>query len=609
MGGDKALSTETRTRKERTQDSSLVWLMATTMAPYWKPLALALLLLIGMAVLNVVPPYLLQRAIDGPIKTHDPAGLWFLAALYALAVAVSFAFQFGQTYLLQLSGQRGLAALRHRLFAHMLRQSMDFHGKHGVGELIQRLTGDIDALNALLSSSVVTILTESVTLISVVVVMFIVNWQLAFLALAVLPLLAVVTVFFRRRIRRSSASERSLSARVSEFLNEQINGMLLIQLFRREADSAAEFDVVNEHYRHALLVLRQQSAIFLAVLELLSAFALAILLYGGGHGVLAGWATLGTLVAFIQYNERAFQPILRLSEQYNNVQIALASAERVARMLESEPSIKEVAEPVPLRPVRGAIEFRDVHFAYEPDEPVLRGISLKIPPGQNVAVVGPTGAGKSSLAGLLARFYDPQSGAILLDGQDIRQLRLHDLRRAVAVVPQDPICIAGTIASNIRLYDTSISDAEVRRAAEMANAATFIEQLPDGYETEVKAGGSNLSMGQRQLLSLARAIALSPSGVLALDEATSSIDTTTEALIQDALERLLHSRTSIVIAHRLTTIRKADRIIVLERGRIVEDGTHAQLLRAGGHYARLYRHQAGETPVAPSPGRMVLGDA
>lgn len=609
MGGDKALSTETRTRKDRTQDASLVWLMATTMAPYWKPLALTLVLLIGMAVLNVVPPYLLQRAIDGPIKTHDPHGLWLLAALYALAVAVSFAFQFGQTYLLQLSGQRGLAALRHRLFAHMLRQSMDFHGKHGVGEMIQRLTGDIDALNALLSSSVVTILTESVTLISVVVVMFVVNWQLALLALAVLPLLAVVTIFFRRRIRRSSASERSLSARVSEFLNEQINGMLLIQLFRREPDSAEEFDVVNGHYRRALIVLRRQSAIFLAVLELLSALALAILLYWGGRGVLAGWATLGTLVAFVQYSDRAFQPILRLSEQYNNVQIALASAERVARMLESEPSIKEVAEPVPLGPVRGAIEFRDVHFAYQPDEPVLRGISLKIPPGQNVAVVGPTGAGKSSLAGLLARFYDPQSGAILLDGQEIRHLRLHDLRHAVAVVPQDPICIAGTIASNIRLYDTSISDEEVRRAAEMANAATFIEQLPDGYDTEVRPGGSNLSMGQRQLLSLARAIALSPSGVLALDEATSSIDTSTEALIQDALERLLHSRTSIVIAHRLTTIRKADRIIVLERGRIVEDGTHAQLLRAGGHYARLYRHQAGETPAATPSRRVVLGEA
>lgn len=579
--------------KERSQDSALVWLMVTTMAPYWRPLAMALVLLAGTAMLAVVPPYLLQRAIDGPIAAGDPAGLWRLAGLYALAVLTAFALQFGQTYFLQLSGQRGLAALRHRLFGHMLRQSMDFHGKHGVGELIQRLTGDIDALNALLSASVVTILTESITLITVVVVMFAVNWRLALLSLAVLPLLTLVTRFFRKRIRRSSASERTLIGRVSEYLNEQLNGMLLIQLFQRTAVSASEFDDLNGRYRGSLIRLRKESAVFLSVLELLSALALAILLYWGGRGVLAGWATLGTLVAFVQYSERAFQPILRLSEQYNNVQIALASAERVARLLNSEPSIQDPATPARQPAVHGAIEFRDVHFAYEPDEPVLRGISLQIKPGQNVAVVGPTGAGKSSLAGLLARFYDPDAGAILLDGQDIRELSLHDLRRAISVVPQDPICIAGTIASNIRLYDADISDEDVRRAAEMANAARFIERLPDGYDTEVRPGGSNLSIGQRQLLSLARAIALSPSGVLVLDEATSSIDTETEALIQDALERLLHSRTSMVIAHRLTTIRKADRIIVLEQGRIVEDGTHAQLLKAGGHYARLYTHQAG----------------
>jgi ATP-binding cassette subfamily B protein len=502
-------------------------------------------------------------------------------------------FQFGQTYLLQLSGQRALQDLRRRLFENMMRQSMDFHGRYSVGELIQRLAGDVDALNALLSASVVTILSESVTLITVVIVMLVVNWRLALLSLAVLPLLAMVTSFFRRRIRRSSESERSMIARVSAFLNEQLNGMLMVQLFLRQDESNAEFETVNKSYRAALIQLRLESARFLSVLELISAIALSALLYWGGRGVLAGWATLGTLVAFVQYSERAFQPILRLSEQYNNVQIALASAERVAHLLAATPTIEEPAHPEePPDDVQGIVEFQDVHFNYLADEPVLRGISLRILPGQNVAVVGPTGAGKSSLAALIARFYDPQEGTILLDGQDIRNLRLHDLRRAVAVVPQDPICIAGTIRSNIRLYNDAISDDEVRHAAELANAASFINQLPDGYDTQIRPGGANLSLGQRQLLSLARAVALSPSGVLVLDEATSSIDTETEALIQDALERLLHSRTSIVIAHRLTTIRKADRIIVMERGRIIEDGTHGELMRLGGHYARLYRHQA-----------------
>ncbi|MEJ7654471.1 MAG: ABC transporter ATP-binding protein [Chloroflexia bacterium] len=558
------------------------------------------MLLVGIAILGVVPPFLLSRAIDGPIRNDDPSGLWAIAALYALSVLLSFGLQFGQVYLLQHSGQRALADLRRRLFDHMLRQNLDFHGRHSVGELIQRMTGDIEALNSLLSSSVVTILTEGVSLIAVVVVMFAVNWRLAMIALAVLPVLTLVTRFFRRRIRATSTAERSMIARVSAFLNEQVNGMLLIQMFRREPASASGFEDLNRRYRAALLKQRKQSAVFLSVLEVLAALAMAMLLYWGGRGVLAGWATLGVLVAFVQYAERAFQPILRLSEQYNNVQIALASAERVSRLLNTIPSIQDPEKPVKLGPVHGAVEFRNVEFAYQPDEPVLRGVSLKIEPGQSVAVVGPTGAGKSSMAALLARYYDPIEGAILLDGHDIRDLTLADLRRTVAVVPQDPICIAGTIASNIRLYDDRLTDEDVRRAAEHVNAHMFIERMPGAYDAVVDPGGGNLSVGQRQLLSLARAIALSPKGVLVLDEATSSIDTATEALIQDALERVLQERTSIVIAHRLSTIRNADRIIVMRRGRIIEDGSHDDLLALDGHYARLYNRQlltAGSAPA------------
>jgi ATP-binding cassette subfamily B protein len=567
-------------------------------------LLIALVLLMANAALNVAPPYLLQQAIDGPIAQRDAAGLWPIATLYGVVAIAMFGLTYAQTFFLQQAGQRALADLRARLFEHMLRQGQDFFGRTPVGDLVARLTGDIDALNALLSSSVVTILTESVTLIAIVGVMFAVNWRLALLALAVLPVLAIVTRYFRSRIRRSSTGERSALARTSSFLSEQLQGMHLVQLFGRQEASLQEFDGYNTGYRRALLALRDSSARFLATQEVLAAFGLAMLLYGGGQGVLAGWATIGTLVAFVQYTERAFQPVLRLSEQYNAVQIALGAAERVQRLLNTVPNIQEPAQPLALPRIRGEVKFRHVSFSYLPDEPVLRDISLTIPPGQSVAVVGATGAGKSSLVALIARFYDPQQGQVLLDNVDIKRLSLADLRRAVAVVPQDPVCLAGTIAFNIRLYRDDVSDAEVCRAAEYANAAKFIAQLPGDYNYEVLPGGANLSVGQRQLLALARALALSPEGVLVLDEATSSIDTATEALVQEALERILKTRTSVVIAHRLSTIRNADRIIVMHRGQIVEDGNHATLLAQGGYYARLHHHQVTTQPPEGGDARV-----
>lgn len=552
---------------------------------------MSLLLMLVVAGLNVAPPYLLQQAIDGPIANGDVGVLWRITLLYAVTAVAIFGLTYAYTYFLQQAGQRALADLRVRLFDHLLNHDYAFLSQTSTGELVARLTNDIDQLNAVLSNSIVVVLVEGATFLAVITMMFLINWRLALLTLLILPVVAVVTVYFRRRIRRSSQGERTAMARISAFLNEHLHGMTVVQLFNREEESEEEFDVHNSRYRRALIVLRHNSAVFLSMQEVLAAIGLGLMLYAGGLGVLAGWATLGVLVAFIQYTQRAFRPIITLSQQYNAVQVALGAAERIYRMLETAPAIQSPAQPTPLGELAGSIQLEDVHFQYVADEPVLRGISLAIPAGQSVAIVGATGAGKSSLVGLLARQYDPQQGVVRLDGVDIRQLDLAELRRAVAVVPQDPVCLAGTIRQNIRLYDERVSDAQVRQAAEFTNAIQFINELPNGFDFMVLPGGTNLSQGQRQLLALARALALSPNGVLVLDEATSSIDTATEALIQDALERILQMRTSLVIAHRLSTIRSADRIVVMDQGNIVEDGNHESLLAQNGFYARLHAHQ------------------
>jgi ATP-binding cassette subfamily B multidrug efflux pump len=576
-------------------DSVLFKLMYQAIRPHWRPLAIAFVLLSLTAALNVVPPALLQWAIDGPISTGDTTDLLPITLLYGGTAVGMFIIQYIYTYFLQKAGQRALSDMRTNLFNRIITQDQAFFHRNPVGDLVTRLTSDVDTLSALLSTSAVTIITEAATLIVVVIVMFSINWKLALLVVAILPILVIVTQYFSGRVRSSSTGERTALARVSSYLNEQLQGVPVIQVFGAQQSSQARFDEYNHGYRRALIVLRRHSAIFLMTQEILAAVGLALLLYGGGQGVLSGWASLGMLVAFIQYADRAFQPVLRLSEQYNAVQIAFGAADRIQRTLEEVPTITAPAQPVaPPNPLKGDVVLENVHFSYLPDQPVLRGINLHIPAGQRVAIVGPTGAGKSSLIGLLARWYDPQQGRITLDGIDIRQLDPLDLRALVSVIPQDPITFEGDVAFNIKLYRESVPYQTIVKAAQLANAAQFIDRLPQQYSAAITPNGANLSAGERQLLALARAIALQPHGILILDEATSSIDTTTEVLVQEALERLFQGRTSIIIAHRLATVRSADRILVVQKGQIVEDGNHDTLIAQNGLYATLYAHQLSD---------------
>jgi len=573
-------------------DSVLFKLMFQAIRPHWRPLAIAFVLLGLTAALNVVPPALLQWAIDGPIATGDTTDLLPITLLYGGTAIAMFIIQYIYTYFLQQAGQRALSDMRTNLFNRIITQDQAFFHRNPVGDLVTRLTSDVDTLSALLSTSAVTIITEAATLIVVVVVMFSINWRLALLVVAILPILVIVTRYFSGRVRSSSTGERTALARVSSYLNEQLQGVPVIQIFGAQLISQAKFDEFNHGYRRALIVLRRHSAVFLMTQEILAAVGLALLLYGGGQGVLSGWASLGMLVAFIQYADRAFQPVLRLSEQYNAVQIAFGAADRIQRTLEETPTIAAPAHPVaPPNPLKGDVRLENIHFSYLADQPVLRGIDLHIPAGQRVAIVGPTGAGKSSLIGLLARWYDPQQGRIMLDGIDIRQLDPLDLRALVSVIPQDPVTFEGDVAFNIKLYRDSVPYQTIVKAAQLANASQFIDRLPAQYASAITPNGANLSAGERQLLALARAIALQPHGILILDEATSSIDTTTEVLVQEALERLFQGRTSIIIAHRLATVRSADRILVVQKGQIVEDGDHDTLIAQNGLYATLYAHQ------------------
>jgi ATP-binding cassette subfamily B protein len=592
-------------------DRYLIQLIGRFMLPYWWLLALVVMLILGVTVLSLLPPLLIKQAVDGPIAAASAGRLPSEEAISALlpfglgyfgVIALTFVLRLGYTYLLQAAGQSALMDLRQSLFEHILKQDMRFFNTTPVGQIVSRLSNDIEALTELISTSIVTVLTSGVTLVGIIVVMVALEWRLALLSLSTMPIMLIATVLSRRKIRESSNSYHKLVGELLAYINEQLSGMLIVQLFGRQSVSRDEFRDLNERYRDMHLRIRDQYTVYAAVLQLLTSIGLAVLLYGGGNGVLATWATLGMLISFIQYTQRSFEPILNLAEQIAQIQTAFAASERIARMLNVTPTITESPTAVHTPGLKGDVRFEQVEFSYDPGTPVLVDLNLHIPAGQSVAIVGPTGAGKSSMVGLMTRFYDVQQGRILIDGVDIRELALADLRQHITVVPQTPYCFNGTIADNLRLFDPSISRERMVEAAQLARAAPFIERLPNTYDYQLLPGAANLSHGQRQLLALARALLHNPHGVLVLDEATSTIDTETEALIQEGLAHVLKQRTSIVIAHRLSTIREVDRILVLQRGRVVEDGNHEQLLALNGVYAQLYRRQFLHSVVTHADG-------
>ena len=558
--------------------------------PHGKLMAVAFVLMLIGTGLTLLTPYLISIAIDNYIVQDDMAGLSRVAIAVIIAYAGIYGTTSGQTYILSWVGQKTLATLRSQLFHHLQRLPISYHDTHIIGVTVSRVINDVGVINDLLSQGLVTLVGDSLLLVGIVFVMVSMSPKLALLTFTVLPLMVIATVVFARFAQGAFRKTRAQIAAVVGNLAEDIAGMRVIQAFAQEGASQERFTEVNQANRDANIEAMSLSFVFLPSVEFLSMLATAIVLWFGGMAVAQDELSLGIVVAFLAYVSRFFSPIQELSQLYTTFQSAMAGGERVLELLDTEPSVADPADGREMPRIVGHVQLTNVEFAYKVNEPVLRGINLTIEPGQTLALVGPTGAGKSSIANLIARFYDVTEGSLTIDGVDVREVTQASLHRQMGLVPQDPFLFSGTVRDNIRFGIPDASPEVVEAAAMSANAHDFILALPDGYETVIMEGGSNLSIGQRQLICIARAVLADPR-ILILDEATASVDTVTEALIQDALDRLLDGRTSVVIAHRLSTIRNADIICAVEAGKIVEQGTHEELLLAGGLYANLYARQ------------------
>lgn len=601
-------------------DGRLMRRLLVYMWPYRRTVAISMVFMLGTAALQTVGPLLTKIAVDrylapSGFRLHMPIDSWLssspftglaqITAIYLAAILGGLLCDFAQSYLMQWTGQKAMFDLRREIMGHLQALDISYYDRNPVGRLLTRVTTDVDTLNDLFSSGLITILGDLLMLGFIIAVMFRLSPGMTLLLLCVMPLVVLVTMRFRRTVQQSYRRIRVAIARINAYLQEHINGITVLQLFNREARSRDEFDRINRDHMDAYKGAINAYGWFYPVVEFLSMLSLALLLVYGGFRINSGALSLGILIAFFQYGLRFFRPIQDLSEKYNILQGAMAASERIFKLLDTQAVIQSPAHARTQDAAVSspAVEFDHVWFAYKDEDWVLRDVSFRIAPGETIAVVGHTGAGKTTITSLLLRFYDVQKGSVRIDGVDVRDYALEDLRRRFGVVLQDPYLFTGTVASNIRLGSEGISDERLVHAAQRVNLYDYIQQLPDGFEHGVRERGSGFSTGQKQLISFARALAHSPR-ILILDEATSSVDTETELRVRQALDRLVEGRTSIMIAHRLSTIQRADRILVMHKGQLRETGSHQELLSQRGIYWKLYQLQYKDQDLQKSQGAL-----
>ncbi|MEX0750952.1 MAG: ABC transporter ATP-binding protein [Dehalococcoidia bacterium] len=585
-------------------DRRLMGRLMEYMRPYAWRIIVALVLLLATTGLQLAQPLLIQQAIDRDVVRGETDDLWWITLLFVSTLVLLFVFRYAQAMFMVFVSQRVMNDIRMKLFRHLQRMSIAFYDKNPVGRLVTRLTNDITALNDLLTAGAITIIADLFMIVGVAIVLLVISWKLALITFVIMPVLAIVMRWFAVVMRNSFRKQRLHVARLNAFTAEHIAGMMLVQLFGRRQKDADEFRDHSGKLRDANMEVVYAYAAFEPVVAIVSAVTTGMVIVIGGQFVLDESLSIGRLVAFLQLVSMYYNPVREIADRFNILQSAMAALERIFTLLDQPEGVQDEEDAITLpERVQGEVEFDHVWFAYNEGTWVLRDVSFTIAPGERIAIVGATGAGKSSMVNLLLRFYDIQKGAIRLDGVDIAKAKQRSVRRHIGLVLQDPFIFTGTVAENIRLRDETIPMTQVRKAAQLVGADRFINELPMGYDHKLVERGGNLSTGQKQLIAFARSVAFDPEVMLVLDEATANIDSETEALIQESLERLTARRTSIIIAHRLATIRSADRIIVLNRGEILEEGTHDALLALRGRYYRLWLLQQRDVPadaVAPS---------